>query len=98
VRVYAASPRAKIWLRRSRRGIPKAARPISERPTERPGLGLWCRRRTRGDGHRGGIRGPARSSTRPSSRMGECHGSTAAPMLRIGEGGDETWLKVIKKH
>lgn len=50
MRVYAAPPDAKKWLRRSQPGIPKAARLISERTTESPGMGLWCRGRTRGDG------------------------------------------------
>jgi hypothetical protein len=35
----------------------------------------------------------------PAVGWAKCHGSTAAPMLRhIGEGGDETWLNVIKKR
>jgi hypothetical protein len=40
-RACAGPPDAKKWPRRSQRGIPKAALSISERPTERPGLGLW---------------------------------------------------------
>jgi hypothetical protein len=103
VRVYAAPPRAKIWLRRSRCGIPKAARPISERPTERLGLGLWCRRRTRGDGDLAGIRAPARSSTRPSGRMGEVprfNSRTDATTHRRGRGRDvaERHQEALKRN